>query len=161
MDFGAIFEFVRSVPLDWIFAIGAALICAAETFRAGSRKAAALTLALPATYAIHTALGTAALIGDTVPVSGTVGALVFLTLLAAVFFAAYQIVGRKEMEAGGIATAVLAGAAASATLLAVWMQVPALSDIWQFGPSVEAVYGGAQSFWWMIGSLAAMAFVRR
>ena len=64
-------------------------------------------------------------------------------------------------ESGRPLQAALGGIAAAAIIIVVWMGMPVLNDLWNFGTQVQSIFGEAYRFWWLIGSYAALAFVRR
>jgi len=56
--------------------------------------------------------------------------------------------------------AVFAGIAVTALVVLAWIQIPALDAVWHFGDQVQAAFAESYRFWWLIVSLAALAFAK-
>lgn len=163
MDLDSIVGVFGGIPLDWII-IGAVVIAVAlYVLRSGAQMICTLALALPTTALLLSALSNAAIVGplskqfETSPLR----ALLFVAIL----IVSYTLVHRMGISYGSESRqpiqAILAGAAAAALLVVIWIQEPALQSIWQFGGDVQSIFGEAYRFWWIIGSYATLAFVRR
>jgi hypothetical protein len=61
---------------------------------------------------------------------------------------------------GGIFPAILCGVAVILFLLIIWVQVPALSNVWSFSPSIQAAFGDQFRFYWASFALALLALAR-
>lgn len=151
-----------NVPIDWFIIAALALLISAETLRAGSNKAASLALALPLALLAFTSLPSAALIGSASGelVNPHVQAALFLGLVAVAFFFTYRIIGFYSESSATFLPAAIAGIATTALLVVFWLQIPALSSFWSFGPQVHALFSEAYRFWWLIAGYVALAASR-
>jgi hypothetical protein len=143
-----------------MIAILAALFVMLSVWR-GSAVAVTLTLAAPLALLVTQALSSAAFLGSVAQQfpTGTPQALLFLAVLIAVSILIHRITSSFS-DGGGMLTSLVAGLAVTAVLIVVWIQVPALQSLWHFGPQVQAVFGAAYRFWWLLSALLALAFVR-
>src|SRR5437773_2532893 len=130
---------IAALPIDWIAIAVFAAIVALESFRAGSNRAAALALALPATLMALSALPKAFLIGPLIQqVSGQVPeALLFGAVLFVVFMLIHKMFGFYGDSSGSFMSALIAGIATAVIAVVVWLQQPALQSLWHFGPQVQ------------------------
>lgn len=162
MNLDAVSGFVSHFPTDWVIILVFAVLVAGDTVRAGSARASALALSLPATLLIISTIPNAKMLSG---VAGQFSSPVPKAVLFGIVFAiAYILVRRMSASyssnTGEIIQSVLAGAAASFVAVVVWLQVPELQAIWSFGPQVQAVFGEAYRFWWIVGSYVALGFAR-
>ena len=161
MDFSAWGGLLTHWPFDWIL-IGALVAFAAlDAMRSGSTRAASLTLSLPVSLLLLQELPKAFLVGPLAsPSAQPIQQLViFLLIAAAMYVAAHKMIFTFSNGTGPV-QALVTGLAATIVLVIVWLQVPALQTVWHFGPQVGMVFGAAYRFWWLLGSYAALAFVR-
>lgn len=162
MSLDAIMSAFSGIPTDWLIIGSFALLLAFDAVRAGARRICLLALALPAAVLLVESLPDAALLGGIAVQFSTpvLEAVLFFIVLAVM----YVIVGRIGLawggEAGQTLQAALAGVAATALVVTFWIQVPALDSIWHFGPQVQDIFGESYRFFWLLGSYAALAFVR-
>lgn len=149
-----------AVPLDYFFLGGFALLIALDALRGGTGRASAIAAALPAaalafSYAIDTPVLGGALS------SPTIEAGFFLVLSIAMYFALRRM--GLEFVSGGMGQpiqAALAGVAVTAVVAVVWMHVPALQTVWEFGPQLQTVFAEQFRLFWLAGAYAALAFAR-
>ncbi len=149
-------------PIDWIVIAVFACVVALETFRAGSNRAAALALALPAALMVLAALPTAFFIGPMVSQfsGGMQGAVLFSVVLFGLFILIHKMFGFYGDSSGSFFQALIAGIATAAIAIVVWLQEPALQALWHFGPQVQAVFAEAYRFWWILLAYIALAVSR-
>ena len=162
MDFDVLRTFVASAPMDWII-LGALLILIAfDVLRNGASRACAVALALPGAVLLKSLLPSAFLIGDlTAELSTSVlDGVLFLILFASLYLLVRRMDRSYAGEGGQAIQALLCGGATVATLVVIWLQVPALAALWQFGDDVVAIFGGGFAFWWLLGSYSVLAFLR-
>ena len=162
MDTAVLTAFAASVPLVWII-LGALLILIAfDVLRNGASRACAVALALPGAVLLKSLLPSAFLIGDlTAELSTSVlDGVLFLILFASLYLLVRRMDRSYVGEGGQAIQALLCGAATVAILVVIWLQVPALVGLWQFGPGVAAIFGIEYAFWWLFGSYAVLAFLR-
>ena len=147
-------------PTDWIVIGAVAMLIALDSLRSGRARASALALSLPATLLITSALPHAAFLGTLgATTSSVMQVVVFTGIFIAMYISAYRMIFSFS-DGGGVIQSLVAGIAAAIILTVVWLLVPALHSIWHFGPQVQAVFGEAYRFWWLLASFAALAFVR-
>jgi len=162
MGLDTITNFFAGIPTDWLIIGSFALLSALDAVRAGSRRVCLLALALPATVILVDSLPDAAILGSIAAQFSTpiLGAVFFFLVLVIV----YIIIGRIGLawggEAGQTIQAALSGVAIAALAVTFWIQVPVLDSIWHFGPQVQDIFGESYRFFWLLGSYAALAFVR-
>ena len=161
MDFHTWEALMAQWPTDWILIGAFAVFVALDALRSGSARAASLALSLPATL----------LIVNTIPQSFFLGPLtaqftapvIHIGIFAAVFVVLYIATHRSIFsfsEGGGVVQSLIAGVVAVVVLVVIWLQVPALQSVWQFGPQVQMVFGPAYRFWWLMASFIGLAFAR-
>ena len=162
MTLDAATGFFSYVPTDWIIIVVLAIFIAFDALRSGFGRVTALALSLPATLFLAGSLSQARIL------SGVAGQfstpLLKAVLFGIVFAAAYLLVRRMAPSyatgSGEVIQALLAGVAGTITLVVVWLLVPELQSIWHFGSQVQAVFGEAYRFWWIVGSYAVLGFAR-
>lgn len=149
------------LPIDWIVIGALVALIALDALRSGSNRATTIALAAPFAFLFMTGLPTTAVLGtlSSQLQAGAAQGLLFGALFVALFFVFYRIVDSFS-ETGGVVQALLAGVSATAVFVVVWLQVPALQSLWQFGPQVQLVFGEAYRLWWMLAAYLALAFVR-
>jgi len=161
MDLSSISSLFTHWPTDWILIGAFAVFAALDAMRTGPARAAALSLSLPVALLLLQELPKAFLVGSasTQLASSLAQVGVFVALAVVMYFVVYRIIFAFSNGLGPI-QALLAGLAAAIVLVVVWLQVPALDSVWHFGDQVQAVFGTAYRFWWLIGSYIALAAVR-
>ena len=158
-DPGAIF---RSIPIDWLILGGLAFVGGFEFIRDGSRRSAALALALPIALLLFLALGEAAVLGSIT--DGMETAYAQALFFGALVVIAYILVLRVGLSYGGARSqpiqAAVAGVALTIIALCIWLQTPALDTLWHFGAQVQSLFAEQYRFWWLLGAYIALAFAR-
>ena len=165
MDFSSGYTLLANVlshwPIDWILIGAFAAFAALDGIRSGPTRATSLMLSLPAALLLVANLPDALFIGALVAQFSTplAHAGVFAIVTAVLFFVIHRSIFAFS---NGLAPlqALIAGVAAAIVLVVVWLQVPGLEAVWNFGDQVQAVFGGAYRFWWLAGSYIALATVR-
>ena len=161
MDAGSFSGILANLPTDWILLGVLAVITALDVLRSGSTRAATVAIVAPLTLLVTATLPGAVIAG---PVSQqftqpAAEALLFGVIFIILFLFVYRILNTFS-ENGGVVQASITGVAAVAVLVVVWLQVPALQSLWQFGPQVQMVFGESYRFWWLVAAYAGLAFVR-
>src|SRR3989344_4501624 len=162
MDFDVLRTFVASAPMDWII-LGALLILIAfDVLRNAASRACAVALALPGAVLLKSDILTPFVILElTAELSTSVlDGVLFLILFASLYLWVRRMDRSYAGEGGQAIQALLCGAATVAILVVIWLQVPALAGLWQFGPGVAVIFGLEYAFWWLFGSYAVLAFLR-
>ncbi len=161
MDLNAWSSVLSSWPHDWILIGGIAIFVSLDAMRSGSARAASIALALPATLFAFNAIPQAYFLGPllaeyTAPI---VHIVLFVVFFALIFFTTYRTVFGAS-DGGRVLQSLLIGLAATAAIVLVWIQVPALEYAWHFGDQVQAVFAPALRLWWYVAIFTSLAFAR-
>ena len=89
-----------------------------------------------------------------------IAALLHGILLVIIFICMYRITDTYGADSSHPIQAVFSGVAVAVIAVVVWLQIPALESVWHFGPQIQAVFGDAYRFWWLLISFIALAFAR-
>ena len=148
--------------MDWILIGSFALLAAFDCLRVGARRISQLVLALPATVILVNVLPQAAILGSLVgdPSNPIMNVALFGTMFVVLYILVARIGLEWGSEEGQPIQAAVAGVAAAGIVVTFWIATPALDELWHFGPQVREIFGEAYHFWWLIGSYAALSFVR-
>ena len=161
MDLSALSAVATHWPIDWILIGAFAAFAALDGIRSGPTRATSLMLSLPAALLLVANLPDALFIGALVAQFTTplAQAGVFAIVTAVLFFVIHRSIFAFS---NGLAPlqALITGIAATIVLVIVWLQVPGLETVWNFGDQARAVFGEAYRFWWLAGSYIALAIVR-
>src|SRR3989344_3078026 len=161
MDLSSLSAVATHWPIDWILIGAFAAFAALDGIRSGPTRATSLMLSLPAALLLVANLPDALFIGALVAQFSTplAHAGVFAIVTAVLFFVILRSIFAFS---NGLAPlqALIAGVAAAIVLVVVWLQVPGLETVWNFGDQARAVFGEAYRFWWLAGSYIALAVVR-
>ena len=150
----------QSVPLDYFFLGGIAIVVALDAMRSGIGRAAALVVALTSALFFSSLLQDTAFIG-TMVASPILEIVAFVALVAANYFFLRRM--GLEYLSGGIGQplqSVLAGVATAAVCAVIWLSVPGLSDYWEFGSGIQAIFSEQFRLLWLLGAFGALAFAR-
>lgn len=161
MDFSSLSSVVTNWPMDWIFIFAFAVITALDAMRTGLARATALVLSLPAALLVMQQIPDAFFLGTLFAQfqSPLAQLAIFLAIAILLFIATHRLIFSFSNGTGPV-QALMVGFAATAVLLVVWLQVPALDGLWHFGNQVQTVFGVAYRFWWLIGSYVVLAAAR-
>lgn len=161
MDWSLITNISSQWPIDWILIGAFAAFAALDGIRKGPARATALMLSLPAALLLVAKLPAAVFLGPvatqlTTPLAQ---AGLFAIVTVVLFFVIHRVIFTFS---NGLAPlqALIAGLAAAIVLVVIWLQVPGLEAVWNFGDQVRAVFGEAYRFWWLAASYIALAAVR-
>ncbi|MDO8552176.1 MAG: hypothetical protein Q7S01_01450 [bacterium] len=162
MEISSISNFFAYVPTDWIIIVALAVIASFDAIRSGMGRQVALALSLPVALLFSTSLQSAKFLSGILPQIGTpiLKAAFFGVLFVVAYFLIRRMTESYGSGSGAVIQAVVAGVATTAIIVIIWLQVPELQAIWNFGPQVQAVFAEAYRFWWLLGSYVALAFVR-
>lgn len=162
MDVSSISGFFSYIPIDWIVLFAITALIAFDAVRAGSGRAIALALALPASLFLIVELPHAILLSGISAQFGT--PILKSALFGIVFIITYllvrRITGTYGNGGGAMIQALLTGIATVSVVVVVWLQLPELQSVWHFGSHVQAIFGEQYRFWWIIVSYAVLAFTR-
>lgn len=163
MDVSAVTGAFTAIPTDWIILFAVSVLLALDALRSGTGRAAALVVSAPLALLLFSAFKSAAVLASfgTELSTPTLQAALFVVLLAAVFLLVRRMSASWISDSGAPLQALIAGVAATAVLTVVWISIPSLDALWSFGTQVKNVFGEPYRFWWVLGALAALAFIRR
>ena len=156
-------EVIVNIPVDWVFIVCSALLASFDVLRNGAGRVCALALALPAALLLNATFPQAIFLGgliDEDAMTPLIGGLIFLIFTVALYFLLRRMDASYGGEYGQPIQALLGGCAVTIILVVVWLGVPHLGSLWQFGDSVPLIFGPQYAFWWLIGSYATLAFIR-
>lgn len=163
MDFNSIPALFNSWPADWLFIAVALIVLGLIALRAGTSRATAVALAIPAALLLYSFAPDAYLLKTVAPQllgSATMQAALF----GGIFVVSYLLTQRMTtIFSSTLATplsAIAAGLACAILFMVAWMEVSALQSLWQFGPQVQSVFAEQFRFWWTLAALAALAYAR-
>lgn len=151
------------IPYDWLVFGFVALIIALDSLRSGIGRASSIALALPIASVLY------GLFGKTAGFS-SIEALTATPLAQALSFgvvalATYLLVRRIALEyiesgVGEPIQALLAGCAATAVIIVIWVHVPALEPIWKLSDKFHVIFSESCRLPWLLGAYLALAFAR-
>ncbi|HWP61563.1 MAG TPA: hypothetical protein VN495_03095, partial [Candidatus Paceibacterota bacterium] len=84
----------------------------------------------------------------------------FVVLFAIAYVLCNRIIGMNFGAGAAPFSSIAIGFATTAIVVVFWLQVPALSTIWHFGPAVSSVFAAQYAFWWLLGSYVVLAGLR-
>ncbi|MEK7133919.1 MAG: hypothetical protein AAB804_02515 [Patescibacteria group bacterium] len=161
MDFHAWWALAEQWPTDWIIIGALVTFVALDALRSGSARAAALALSLPAALVVTNALPQAFFLGPltaefTAPM---IHVAIFSGIFVLLYFATHRSIFTFSVG-GGIIQSIVAGIAAIIVLILIWLQIPTLDSVWNFGGQVRAVFAPAYQFWWFFVAFLGLTFAR-
>lgn len=148
-------------PIDWIIVLVVLVLFTLDAYRSGSSRSTAIALAALLSGALLSLMQGAALAGPiALQFAGAQAqAALFAVIFVGTFLLLYRVV-YTFADASGLLKPLLCGASATVVLIATWVGTPALSAVWQFGPSIHALFGSAYAFWWTVAALIGLAIAR-
>lgn len=163
MNLDAVTGIFTGIPYDWLALGGLIVAIALDSLRSGIGRACAIALALPVASVLYSLVEQTAVIGNLAFLDSS--SLAKLATFAVMALATYLLVRRIALEYVGSGTgepiqALLAGAAATAILAVVWLQLPMSGDVWQVSDKVRAIFAEQYRLIWLLGSYLALAFAR-
>lgn len=163
MDLSFVTGMFTSLPTDWIILGAAAAFIALDALRSGSGRAMALVVSTPVALLLFSAFKNAAVLASlgTQLTTPLLQAVLFIVLTFAVFLLVRRMSANWISDSGAPLQALLAGLAATAVLTVTWVSIPAFDALWDFGGQVRNIFGEPYRFWWVLGALATLAFIRR
>ena len=155
-------NFFASIPTDWLLIGAFAVLVTFDTLKNGARRSCTVALALPIAAFLAGALPQSEIVGPLYVQSST--PIFTVGLFAALFIATYALISRFGLswgdDAGQALHAALAGVAATAIVITMWIATPSLDGLWHFGSQVQNIFGEGYRFFWIFASYAVLAFVR-
>ena len=155
-------DYFSSIPLDWIIIFAVAILLTIDSIRTGSARGVALALALPPALLINSFFYSAKFLS---PLSSAISAelsqaIVFIAVMVAAYFLVRRMMSEYGHRGNSLMQAIICGVATTSLLVVIWLEVPALQSIWNFGTQTNVIFGDAYKFWWFIVSLFALAYAR-
>ena len=162
MDFHAWGATLSHLPVDWIIIAVCAVVIAADALRSGTRRGIAISLAFPIASILYGSMAQTVLLGNIFKtVSFPLEQNLLVIAIVVIFFVLLsRIIGSSWAASAGLMQAFLTGAAATVVIVIFWLQLAPLQALWHFGSPVQAVFGEAYRFWWLMCAYAVLAFVR-
>ena len=162
MDVGSVTSVLSSVPADWIILGVVVLLFTVDAIRVGVGRISSLGIGMLLALLASAALTNAAFLGSISRTFSTpvLQALLFGLILVLMFLFVRRVTIDYSEMGGQPIQAIFAGIAVTILIVVAWLQIPALSSVWNFDQQVQTVFGEAYRFWWLIGSFAALAFAR-
>ncbi|HUO50754.1 MAG TPA: hypothetical protein VMU25_04300 [Candidatus Paceibacterota bacterium] len=160
MDFHSAFSALSIIPTDWIIIACAFILIAADALRGGSMRAASIALALPIALYLFSSIPQTFFLGNFAKQLSNpyAQAGMFAFLAAIIFICIHQMILTFDISSSFTSSAISA-LAAVILILVVWVQLPALGQIWHFGPLIQSIFGEQYRAFWIVGSYLALAFV--
>ena len=162
MNLQGVIDTLSNLPIEWLLIGVFAALIALWIAAYGAREACAVALAAPLasfmtalmreTYGLQNLLQRVNL--------PHMDVIVFLALFIVLVLLMSRIETAYGTESGQPLPAAAAGVATTAILLVVFMHEPVLQTLYIFGPQVQAVFAEPFQLFWLLGSFAALAFVR-
>lgn len=160
MELPTVTNLLAQLSLDWIILAGLVVLGAFDGYASGAARAATAGFALPIAISI------AALMPHAVFLSAIPATIPHLPAIeiGIAFSITYLFVRRITETFGtgvsGILSAALGGVGFAAVVAAMWIGTEPLSSLWNFGPSIRALFSESYRLYWVVGGLAALAFAR-
>lgn len=162
MGLDSISSVYASIPTDWLLIGLFAIFAAFDCLHSGARRACTVAVAFPVTTFLVIILPQTIILNTLL--AQFANPFLDIIIFGALFAALYILIARFDFawgnDSGQAIQAALAGVAATIIVVTFWVATPALNDLWQFGVQVQTIFGEAYRFWWIIGSYAALGFVR-
>lgn len=160
MDFNGAISALSGIPLDWIVIVAFFIIVSADALRAGSRRAATLSLSLPVTAYLFKLVPQTILLGSlSASFKSNIEQVVFFIIIEVVLFVCIHQMFAMYDGYTSLFSAAISGFAATVVVIAVWVQVPILASLWNFGPHVQHIFGNSYSLLWFVFAYFCLAYV--
>jgi len=151
---------LSAIPLDWIVIVAFFIIVSADALRAGSTHASALALSLPISSLLFKLVPQTILIGTlTASFKSEIEQVIIFAIIEVILFVCFNQMFFAYDRYTSLFSAAISGLAATIVLVAVWVQVPVLESLWQFGPSVQGIFAASYVLLWFIFAYLALAYV--
>jgi hypothetical protein len=150
------------MPVDLIVLVIAAILMTLLTLRFGASLGIALAISLPFALYIYTQLGNLAAVQPYITQysTGYSGAGVFAAIALIMTVLIYKMTSSVDDVGSRPLAALMTALASVIVIIAVWVQVPALSDVWVFGSTVQFVVRQGYEWLLILGAYLFFAFVR-
>ncbi|MBI5644960.1 hypothetical protein HY970_02570 [Candidatus Kaiserbacteria bacterium] len=162
MNLDAVTSFFTSVSVDLIVIVGFVLVCAIYAARMGVNLPISIAIGLPLTQFASALMIGSVFVGTLSDPTSESALQTGLFIGTAVLL--IGLVHRMTSAYGDLnpsfPLAILTGVATMTVVIDVWVETPALSVLWQFGPSIQSIFAESYRLWWFLGAYLALAFVR-
>jgi hypothetical protein len=162
MDTSAITGLLFGLSIDFIVIGGLVLLAVIVMMRSGTGHATALALSFPMAGLLYSAVPSAFLIGpflekmDAPGMDAVVYGLLFIVAVTLI----YRIVTCYDSLTGGSILGILTGISVTILLITTWLQIPALSDLYQLTPPLPTIFAVQFRLYWTIVALGILSYVR-
>lgn len=153
-------EFLLQFPVEILFTGALWFVLAVYAFSMGTSRLNAIALALTISGLLFVHIATAWPLGGgaTESASPWASSVVVFGVLALIYYGvARRMTGETFEETGAIVSSVIGALAVVAIFLALWSNIPALASFQPFPAPLGPYFGAQFFFWWMFGSLVALA----
>jgi hypothetical protein len=162
MDLDALRTIFSTLPVAIVAAALFATAVTVDTLRAGASRAIAFSLALLLGTQLFGTLSQTAFLSSvfnagTSPRTALVAYIVLVFLLAFLF---YRMNSSLHGDASRPMLALLTGLFTTIVVLVAWHMPNPLSQLWQFSPLIESMFGQAYRIYWILAAFIAFTFVR-
>lgn len=163
MNLDAATALFSGIPYDWIALGFLAILIALDSLRSGIGRACAISLALPVSLILYLLIEKTVGLNNIALLDSSPAAK--LVTFGVIALGTYLLVRRIALEyvesgRGEPIQALLAGAAATAVLIVVWLQLPMTTEVWGLTGTIQAIFAEQYRFIWLLGSYLALAFAR-
>ena len=149
------------IQIDWFIVAVLFILSAFDGYQSGGARASAAAIALPLSIIFSNTVASTLALGATLH---TLHAEAYPTAVIGVLFVIFYLIINRMIEpsfgAGGIISALLAGAGGVVVLLDVWIGTPILDTLFHFGPFPQFVFSETYRLYFVIGGYIALAFAR-
>lgn len=154
-------QILSQFPTEVFFIMALWLVAAAYSYKSGVSRISALSLALIITGLLFTTLSTTWPFAsnsnaETVSIWAS-SIIVFMILMLGMIFIMRRIGVDAYMDNGRPTASAIAAIAFVALILAFWARIPAINSFQTFPTILAPFFTTQYFFWWIIGSLGALA----
>lgn len=148
-----------SWPIDWVIFVACTAIFTLESFKSGSSRTRALSIALPLSVLLsqlfpHTIGFSLVAQYFTTPLAQNIE---FLAVMVVFFILLYRLFFGYGFGSGSMISALMNGFAATIILYVVWLQIPSLDSVWHLSDQVRALFGESYRLLWLVLAFVLMA----
>jgi hypothetical protein len=147
------------VPLEWAVLIASAIIVAFDSFRSGTRRAVAISLAAPIAVWLGGLIPHTVLIGSLyAAATAQIQAVVLVALFAVLAVSVSRMIPWGMSSPAFPLSSAIVGVAVTVVLLSVWLQTPALAAVFPLDATTREFFALQFRFWWIAGAYVFLLF---
>ncbi len=162
MDISSITASLFGLSVDFVVIGGLVLLAVIVMMRSGTGHATALALSFPMAALLYSAVPSAYMIGPFLEKMDAPGmdAVVYGLLFVLTVTLIYRIVTCYDSLTGGSILGILTGISVTILLIVTWLQIPALSELYQLTPPLPMIFAEQFRLYWTIAALGLLSYVR-